>query len=216
MNIEIWSDIACPFCYIGRRHLELALEKLPFGPEVRVQWRSFQLDPQASPAGEQRAVEMLAAKYGMSAEQAAASQAQVSAQAREVGLEMREDGGYVTNTLDAHRLLHLASEHGLQDELKGALFAAHFGQGSNVGDHEVLADLAAEVGLPQDAVSELLSGDRFRNDVANDQQQARDYGVQGVPFFVVDRKYGLSGAQPVETFENALTQAWEERQAADG
>lgn len=214
MKIEIWSDIACPFCYIGRRHLELALEELPFRDEVSVEWRSFQLDPAASSEGSQRAVEMLASKYGMSLEQARASQAQVSARAREVGLEMRDDGGVSTNTRDAHRLLHLAAEHGLQDELKGALFRAHFAEGVNVGDHAVLSGIATGVGLAGDEVSAVLNSDRFAHEVVSDQQEGQSLGVQGVPFFVLGRRYGLSGAQPVEVFREALEQAWQEQGAA--
>lgn len=210
MKIEIWSDIACPFCYIGRRHLELALDNLPFKDDVSIEWRSFQLDPSAPADGAQKAVEMLASKYGMSKEQAAASQAQVSERAAEVGLEMREDGGFVTNTKDAHRLTHLAAEHGLADELSGALFAAHFGTGSNVGNRDVLRDLAREVGLPAEETEQVLSGDRYAAEVEADQRQAQAFGAQGVPFFVIDRKYGISGAQPVEAFEKALTESWEE------
>lgn len=210
MKIEIWSDIACPFCYIGRRHLELALDKLPFKDDVTIEWRSFQLDPSAPADGQQKAVEMLATKYGMSPAEAAANQAQVSERAAEVGLEMRADGGFVTNTRDAHRLTHLAAEHGLADELSTALFAAHFGTGHNVGDHTVLRDLAQEVGLPDDETEQVLGSDRFAAEVEGDQQQAQAFGAQGVPFFVIDRKYGISGAQPVEAFEKALTESWEE------
>ncbi len=213
MKIEIWSDIACPFCYIGRRHLELALEELPFRDEVSVQWKSFQLDPTASADGGQRAVDMLASKYGMSLEQARASQAQVSARAREVGLDMRADGGLSTNTRDAHRLLHLATEHGLQSELKAALFQAHFADGVNVGDHTVLSSIATGVGLPEEDVSAVLNSDRFAAEVASDQQEGQSLGVQGVPFFVLGRRYGLSGAQPVEVFREALEQAWQEQGA---
>ncbi len=210
MKIEIWSDIACPFCYIGRRHLELALENLPFRDEVNIEWRSFQLDPSAPATGGQKAIEMLASKYGMSPEQAAANQAQLAERAAEVGLEIRADGGYVTNTKDAHRLTHLAAEHGLADELSVALFAAHFGTGDNVGDHDVLRTLAREVGLPEDETEQVLSSDRYAEEVEADQLQAQRFGAQGVPFFVIDRKYGISGAQPVEAFEKALTESWQE------
>lgn len=212
MKIEIWSDIACPFCYIGSRHLELALERLPFRDEVEIHWRSFQLDPQAEVEQESDTIAMLASKYGMSREQAAANQAQVAERAAEVGLEMSPEGGVPTNTLDAHRLLHLADTHDLQNALKQRLFRAHFTERVNVGHRDVLRALALEVGLPAADVDRVLDSQEFALEVAGDQQQAGNFGVRGVPFFVLDRKYGLSGAQPVEVFEQALTESWEARE----
>lgn len=214
MKIEIWSDIACPFCYIGGRHLELALEQLDFRDEVQTEWRSFQLDPTAAVENQENVIAMLARKYGMTMEQAAANQRQVAAKAAEVGLEMSEEGGVQTNTLDAHRLLHLAARHDLADELGKRLWHAHFAERRNVGRHDVLRELAIEVGLPADEVEALLSGDGFAAEVAADQAEAARIGVRGVPFFVIDRKYALNGAQPVEAFTQALQQAWDERGTA--
>jgi len=212
MKIEIWSDIACPFCYIGRRHLELAAEELPFRDELEVHWRSFQLDPAAEVEQDRDTITMLAEKYGMSREQAAENQRQVAQRAAEVGLEMSETGGIPTNTADAHRLLHLAREHSLADELKVSLFQAHFAGGKNVGQRDVLRELATSVGLPAAEVDQVLDSDRFATDIIAEQQEGQGLGVQGVPFFVLDRKYALSGAQPPEVFRQALTQAWEEKQ----
>lgn len=211
MKIEIWSDIACPFCYIGGRHLELAMENMPFRDEVEIHWRSFQLDPQAEVDQDTDTITMLARKYGMSREQAEANQAQVAERAGQVGLTMSPQGGIPTNTLDAHRLLHLAAGHGLQHALKQRLFRAHFAERVNVGHREVLRGLAAEVGLPAADVDRVLDSQEFALEVAGDQQQAGNFGVRGVPFFVLDRKYGLSGAQPVEVFEQALRESWAER-----
>lgn len=212
MKIEIWSDIACPFCYIGRRNLELAMEELPFSDELKIEWRSFQLDPGADVEQDGNTVDMLAAKYGMSREQAAANQAQVAGRAAEVGLRMNADGGIPTNTLDAHRLGHLAREHGLAEEMSERLFRAHFAESQHVGRHEVLRTLALEVGLPEAEVDRVLAGTEYSSEVVREQEEGQALGVQGVPFFVLDRKYGISGAQPPEVFQQALTQAWEEHQ----
>src|SRR5690625_5014940 len=171
MKIEIWSDIACPFCYIGRRNLELAMQELPFADELEIEWRSFQLDPGAAVEQEGDTIGMLAAKYGMSREQAAASQAQVAERAAEVGLEMSPEGGIPTNTLDAHRLLHLAREHSLADTLKNRLFEAHFAENQHVGRHEVLRELALETGLPAEEVDRVLAGEEYSREVVTEQHE---------------------------------------------
>ena len=213
MKIEIWSDIACPFCYIGGRHLELALDDLPFGDEVELEWRSFQLDPTAPVETQESTAAMLARKYGMSVEQARASQQQISERAAAVGLSMNPEGSIPTNTKDAHRLMHLAARHGLAHAMGQRLFKAHFEDRVNVGKHGELKRLGVEVGLPAAEIDALLAGNEFEAEVSADQQLAASFGVRGVPFFVLDRKYAISGAQPVESFRAALKKAWDERSA---
>lgn len=211
MKIEIWSDIACPFCYIGKRNLEAALQEFEHADEVELEWRSFELNPQAPVDGESDMTEMLAAKYGYSREQALAMNEQVSERARQAGLDFRMADIVPTNTFDAHRLIHLAARHGLQAQMKERLLHAYFTEGQHLGDTETLVQLAGETGVPAGEAEAMLAGDDFKHEVRADQTEARDLSITGVPFFVVDRKYGISGAQPVEVFTQALEQAWQER-----
>lgn len=211
MKIEIWSDIACPFCYIGKRHLEAALGQFEHADEVEIAWRSFELDPQAPVNNESDMADLLAAKYGYSREQALAMNAQMSERAREAGLDFRMADIVPTNTLDAHRLIHLAERHNLQAEMKERLLHAYFTEGQHVGDAETLVRLASEVGVPAEEAAAMLAGSDFEYEVRADETEARDFNITGVPFFVVNRKYAISGAQPVEVFTQALEQAWQER-----
>jgi predicted DsbA family dithiol-disulfide isomerase len=210
MKIEIWSDIACPFCYIGKRNLEAALSEFPHADDVEIEWRSFELDPQAPVDTEQDMADLLARKYGYSREQAQAMNAQVSERARVAGLDFRMDDIVPTNTLNAHRLIHLAARHGLQAEMKERLLRAYFTEGRHVGDVETLVELAGEVGVPAAEARELLQGEELAYEVRSDEAEARDFSISGVPFFVFDRKYGISGAQPVEVFKEALENTWQE------
>ncbi len=211
MHVEIWSDIACPWCYVGKRRFETALAGFAHADQVQVTWRSFELDPSAPAEREQSGAEHLAAKYGMSVEQAAAMNAQMTETAAGEGLAFHFDRQRGGNTFDAHRLVHLAAEHGLQDAMKERLMRAYFGEGELMSDHEALARLAAEVGLPADAVAALLAGDRFAAEVREDERTAAGFGIGGVPFFVVDRAFGASGAQPPEVLGELLRRAWEAR-----
>lgn len=211
MKIEVWSDIACPFCYIGKRNLEAALQNFEHADQVEVEWRSFELDPQAPVASESDMADLLAAKYGYSREQAQAMNEQMSERARQVGLDFHMDSIVPTNTLDAHRLIHLAARHNLQAQMKERLLHAYFTEGENLGDPATLARLAGEVGVPVAEAEAMLAGDDFEYEVRADQTEARDFSITGVPFFVVNRKHGISGAQPVEVFTQALEQAWQER-----
>lgn len=211
MKIEIWSDIACPFCYIGKRNLEAALQKFEHADEVEIEWRSFELDPQAPVESESDMTDLLAAKYGYSREQALAMNEQMSERARQAGLDFHMADIVPTNTLDAHRLIHLAARHGLQAQMKERLLHAYFTEGQHLGDTETLVRLASETGVPAGEAEAMLAGDDFKYEVRADQREARDFSITGVPFFVVDRKYGISGAQPVEVFTQALEQAWQER-----
>jgi predicted DsbA family dithiol-disulfide isomerase len=215
VHVEIWSDIACPWCYVGKRRFEAALAGYEHRDDVTVTWRSFELDPGAPPERGVSGAEHLAAKYGMSVEQAQARQAQLAALAAEDGLELRFDRVRGGNTFDAHRLVHLAEAHGLQEAMKERLMRAYLSEGELMSDHATLARLAAEVGLPGDDVGDLLAGDRFAAEVRDDERTGAALGITGVPFFVVDRAFGASGAQPPEVLRGLLERAWEARPAVE-
>ncbi|SHL31115.1 Predicted dithiol-disulfide isomerase, DsbA family [Pseudonocardia thermophila] len=211
MQIEIWSDVVCPWCAIGRARFNKALAAFEHRDEVQVRWRSFELDPQAprEPDGVDL-VDHLATKYGIPREQALAMNQRVTESAAAEGLEFRLDRAQRGATFDAHRVLHLAADRGVQDAVKDRFFRAYFTEGARISDPDVLAELAAEAGLDAAEVREVLAGDRYAAQVRADQAQARAYGITGVPFFVLDRRYGISGAQPVELLASALQQAWAE------
>ncbi len=205
MKVEIWSDVVCPWCYIGKRRFESALEG--FDEEVEVVWRSFELDPGAPRHPEGALDEALAAKYGMSLEAARDMMGQMTRTAAGEGLEFdfgRARGG---NTLDAHRLLHFAAERGVQAEMKERLLRAYMTEGRAISDRDELSALATEVGLDADEVAEMLSGDAFTDAVRRDEMRAREIGVRGVPFFLIDEKVGISGAQPPELLHQGLASA---------
>lgn len=210
MDVDIWSDIACPWCYIGKRRFEQALERFEHRDQVQVRWRSFELDPDAPPEREGDLASLLAAKYGMSVEQARASQQQLAEVAAGEGLAFRLDIARNGLTFDGHRLIHLAAEHGLADAMKERLLRAYFCEGALISDHDGLARMAAEVGLPESEVSELLDGDRFVDEVRADELIARQVGIQAVPTFVVDRRLGVLGANPPEQLLELLRQGWEQ------
>jgi len=213
MRIEVWSDVVCPWCYIGKRRLETALEAFPHRDEVEVVYRSFELDPSAPQHGHERTLTTLARKYGRGEDEMRSMMQNVAETAAEEGLAFRLFDNVHTRTVDAHRLLHLALATGgapLQRELKEALLAAYFVRAEDVGDHEVLRAEAVGVGLDPARVDEVLAGADYTDEVEADIAQARAYGATGVPFFVVDQRYGLSGAQPAEVFGQLLEQAWAE------
>jgi predicted DsbA family dithiol-disulfide isomerase len=215
MRIEIWSDIVCPWCYIGKRRLEQALAGFEHGDSVEVVYRSFELDPSAPQHGHEPTLTTLARKYGRSEDQMRQMMQHVIDTAAGEGLAFRLFDNVHTRTVDAHRLLHLALDTGgapLQRTLKEALLSAYFVDADDVGDHAVLTRVAVGAGLDEERVQEVLSGQEYADQVAVDVAQARAYGATGVPFFVVDQKYGVSGAQPVEVFDQVLRQAWRERQ----
>jgi len=214
MRIDIWSDVVCPWCYIGKRRLERALADFPGQDEVEVVYHSFLLDPSAPTEPTETAQEMLARKYRMSPHQAAEAQGRVIALAAEEGMHWRHEESPHVGTVDAHRLLHLAREEGKQVELKEALLDAYFTEARNVGDHAVLREVALAVGLDALRIDEVLAGREYADAVEGDIAQARAYGATGVPFFVVDQKYGVSGAQPVELFTQLLERAWSESRPA--
>lgn len=209
MKVEIWSDVVCPWCYIGKRRFESALARFPHRDEVDVEWRSFELDPGAPPTAELRGshAEQLQATFGRPRAEIDQMLARVTALAAAEGLDFRFDLNRGGNSFDAHRLLHLAKAHGRQDPLKERLDRGTFTEGLAVSDHDELTALAVETGLDEAEVREVLAGDRYADAVRDDQAQARAYGINGVPFFVLDGRYGVSGAQPADLFLEALTRA---------
>jgi predicted DsbA family dithiol-disulfide isomerase len=212
VKVEIWSDVVCPWCYIGKRRFEAALRDFPH--PVEVTWKSFQLDPRATSAPAGGHAEHLAEKYGRSLEQAQQMVDSVTAAAAAEGLAYRLDIARSGNTFDAHRLLHLAKAAGVQDALKERLDRAYFTEGEPVDDPATLARLAVEVGLEADEVADVLATDRYADDVRADIDEAHALGISGVPFFVLDRRYGVSGAQPAELLRQALEQAHTEGREA--
>jgi predicted DsbA family dithiol-disulfide isomerase len=208
MNIEIWSDIVCPWCYIGKRRFEKALARFAHRDQVEVTWRSFELDPGAPRVYPGTLDEMLAKKMGGSLARAAAANQQVTALAAQEGLEYHLDQARPGNSFDAHRLVHFAAAHGLQDAMQERLLRAYFSEGRAIGDPDTLASLAAEVGLDAAEARAVLAGDAYAAAVRADEQRAAAFGIAGVPFFAIDEQYGISGAQPSEVFLNALEQIW--------
>ena len=208
MNVEIWSDIACPWCYIGKRRFEAALERFEHRDEVNVTWRSFELDPGAPPERTGDRAERLAKKYGMTVEQAREAEQQLTGVAAEEGLPFRFDIARSGSTFDGHRLVHLAQTHGLQDEMKERLLRAYFTEGELISDQDTLVRLAGEVGIEDQEVREMLVGDRYADEVRADERTAGEAGISAVPTFVLDRKLGASGAQPPENLLDLLRQGW--------
>ena len=211
MRVEIWSDVVCPWCYVGKRRFEAALAQFPHADEVEVVWRSFELDPGAPTERTGDYVTHLAQKYGRSRADAQGMLDSMTATAAEAGLDFRFDRARPGNTFDAHRVLHLAADRGVQGALKERLLRATFTEGEPIADRDALVRLATEVGLDPDEVREVLATDRYAEAVRADEAQAAAFGIRGVPFFVVDRTYGVSGAQPSDALLQVLEQAWSER-----
>ena len=212
MKVEIWSDVVCPWCFIGKRRFEQAVAG--FGHSVEVVYRSFELDPSAPVGGDETVTASLARKYGGEA-RVAQLQEHVAHLAEEVGLHLRLGETLHTNTVDAHRLLHLALERGgptVQHTVQEALFAAYFEDVRDVSDHAVLREVAIGAGLDGSEVDDVLAGARYRDAVEADIERARAYGAGGVPFFVLEEAYAVSGAQPTDTFAQVLQQVWQATQ----
>ncbi|WP_128377886.1 DsbA family oxidoreductase [Streptomyces cavernae] len=213
MRVEIWSDIACPWCYVGKARFEKALAAFPHSDGVEVVHRSFELDPNRKKGDNELVLTMLSRKYGMSEAQAQAGEHNLGKQAAAEGLAYRTEGRDHGSTFDMHRLLHFAKEQGRQDELIQILYRANFAEEESLfeGDERLVA-LAAEAGLDADEARAVLADpERYAADVRADEREAAELGANGVPFFVLDRKYGVSGAQPAEVFTQALEQAWGNR-----
>lgn len=214
MKVEIWSDVVCPWCYIGKRRFEAALSRFGHRDEVEVEWKSFELDPGAvsAPAEEHGPdyADRLAKKYSTTRDGAQQMLDSMTAAAAAEGLDFRFDRAVRANTFDAHQVIHLAAERGLQDQVKERLLVGYFTQGHAVGDRETLVRLAVEAGLDAAEVEKVLAEQEYADAVRADEAEAGSLGISGVPFFVVDRKYGVSGAQPPEQLLEVLDRAWSE------
>ena len=211
MKIEIWSDVVCPWCYIGKRRLERALSQFEHADEVEIAWRSFQLNPDTPPGTAVPTLDYLAEPVRPAGE---GHDGPGRRTGRGEGLDFDFDAALTVNTLDAHRLLHLAADLGIGDAAKERLLRAHFTEGADLSDHETLTRLLGEAGADPDRVRAVLAGTEYADAVRADIEEARRLGANGVPFFVIDRKYGISGAQPAETFLQALRTAYAGQDAA--
>jgi len=214
MKIDIWSDIMCPFCYIGKRRLEAALEGFEHKDKVELVWHSFQLDPTIQSQQGKNLYQYLAERKGMPLERSKQMHDQLTQTAKEAGLTYNFDKAVIANSFDAHRLIQLAKKHGLGDAAEERLFKAYFTEGKDMSDHATLLQLGTEIGLDDAEIKQMLESNAYADAVHSDIATAEQLRINGVPFFVLDNKYGVSGAQPVELFSNALQQAWAEHTPA--
>jgi predicted DsbA family dithiol-disulfide isomerase len=214
LTVEIWSDVVCPFCYIGKREFENALARFPHRDSIRVEWKSFELDPNAPSRSPQDTYGMLSEKYGMTREQAMERTRGVRERAATLGLHYDFDKAIVGSSFHAHRLIQLAKTKGLSAEAEERLFRAYFTDGEHLADTATLVQLGTEIGLDAAEVERMMAGNAFGEAVRRDEQEAQQIGVRGVPFFLLADKYTVSGAQSSEHFLGALEQAWRERASA--
>ncbi len=210
MKVEIWSDVMCPFCYIGKQRFELALDQFEYTDDIEIEWRSFQLNPDLKTDPDISINEYLAQSKGWPLEHARKMNRQVTEMAKEVGLEYNMDQAVVANSFDAHRLVQLAKEQGKGNEMEELLFKAYFTEGENMADHNTLKTLAAKCGLDTNKAKKVLESSEYANQVKHDIEIASSMNIRGVPFFLFDRKYGVSGARETEVFLKALKQSWNE------
>ncbi len=210
LKIEIWSDVMCPFCYIGRRRFEAALQQFEHKNNIAVTWKSFQLDPEMRSEPGKTIHEYLAERKGFSLERSQQIHQQMTAQAAELGLVYDFDKAVIANSFDAHRFSHLAKANGVQDAAEEALFKAYFTDGKDISNHETLIALGQQIGLDPAVVKQTLESDQYSDEVRQDIYEAQQIGARGVPFFVLGDKYAVSGAQATETFLGALNQTWNE------
>ncbi|SKB30085.1 Predicted dithiol-disulfide isomerase, DsbA family [Salegentibacter holothuriorum] len=212
MRIKIWSDVRCPFCYIGKKKFETALAGFSGKDQVEVEWKSFQLDPTLKTDPNINTLEYFVKTKGISEEQARQMLSGATEMAAEVGLNFDLESSILANSFMAHRLIQLAKLKGLANEAEEALFKAHFIKGQNIDDFKVLEEISTSIGIDTDEVKNLLNSDAFGYEVKQDEMEARNIGVKGVPFFVIDDKYAISGAQSSEAFLQTLEEAWKEFQ----
>ena len=212
MKVDIWSDVRCPFCYIGKRKFEKALENFSHKNEIEVNWHSFELDPNLVTNPDVNAVAHIAEIKGISKEQAEGMHSHVMQVANEVGLDFNFGKNVVANSFNAHRLIQLAKTKALASEAEEALFKAHFTEGKNIDDEETLVQTGVSIGLDENEVKKIFSSDAFAEEVKRDEMQAQYFGIRGVPFFILNNKYAVSGAQSPEVFSQALSLAWTEFQ----
>jgi predicted DsbA family dithiol-disulfide isomerase len=210
LKIQIWSDVMCPFCYIGKRKIEEALSQFDNKDSVAIEWKSFQLDPSFVATPNENIVDHLAEKYRKDTDWAQTMIENMTENAKNSGLEFHFEKAILANSLNAHRLMHLAKEHNLSNELKELLFKAYLTDGKNVNDLNTLESLGLEIGLKKDVIDNVLNSDLYATEVRKDQEIAQSLGVTGVPFFVFDNKYAVSGAQATDVFLKTLEKSWEE------
>ncbi|MDX1470748.1 MAG: DsbA family oxidoreductase [Flavobacteriaceae bacterium] len=211
MKVNIWSDVRCPFCYIGKKKFEDALEQFPNKDKVEIVWKSFQLDPSLKTDPHTSMLEYFVKAKGVSEEQALEMFSGATKMAEEAGISMNLQEGILANSFNAHRLIQFAKTRNLGNEIKEALFEVHFEKGKNIDDISVLSEVAASIGLDAEEVEQVLNSDAYAYEVKHDEMEAQNIGVRGVPFFVFDDKYAISGAQPVEAFLQTLDKVWEEK-----
>lgn len=215
MKIQIWSDVMCPFCYIGKRRFEDALQQFEHKDKVEIEWKSFQLNPHLKTDASLNINQYLADIKGFTLDHAKQLNQQVTEMAAEVGLTYDFDKAIVANSFNAHRFAHLAKQNSLGDEAEEALFKAYFTEGKNIADHDTLTEIGVALGLDKTAIKETLTTDKYAADVHQDIAQAQQLGIRGVPFFVMDNKYGVSGAQAVPAFLQTLEKSYSEWAAAN-
>lgn len=216
IKIEVWSDFVCPFCYIGKRRLETALDKFEYRDEVELEFRSYELDPSAKKKYNENIHQIIAKKYGITAEKAKKSNEQIVAQAKELGLNYNFDDLIPTNTFDAHRLAHYAKSEGKMNELTERILKAYFVDSLNISDHNVLGRLAGEVGIDTQKALEVLKFDLYTSEVREDEEDASKLKISGVPYFVINSKYSINGAQPAELFLEILEKVKNEELSEQG
>lgn len=213
MKIEIWSDFVCPFCYIGKRRFEQGLHNFEHRNEVEIIFKSYELMPHFGKDLGKSIHQVISDEKGIPIEQAKSMHAELTRQANELGLDYQFDTMIPTNTFNAHRMTHFAAQHGKMVEMSERIFKAYFEESLHIGDFDTLASLAEEIGLDREEVLQMLNSEQFSQEVKADEQEAVNLGVQGVPFFVINRKYAVSGAQPPHVFTDVLNQIWNESQA---
>lgn len=215
MEVNIWSDVRCPFCYIGKRKFEAALEKFPQRDKVEVVWKSFQLDPRLETRTDINTVDYFVESKGVSREQAKQMFSGATQMAKDVGLDFNLEDSVLANSFNAHRLIQMAKSRGLGDEIEETLFNAYFQESKNIDDIDVLVQTGTSIGMKAEEVKEMLSSNAFEYEVKQDEMEARNLGLSGVPFFVFDNKYGISGAQSEDAFLQTLERSWEEFKKKD-
>ena len=210
LKVQIWSDVMCPFCYIGKRKIEEAISQFDNKDSIEIEWKSFELDPRFVATSGETIADHLAEKYGRDIDWAQSMLENTTQTAKSNGLDFHFEKAILANSLNAHRLLHLAKKHNRSNELKELLFKAYFTEGKNVNDWNTLEEIGQKAGLHIDEIKQLIDTDTYTKEVRQDEQEAQSIGVTGVPFFVFDNKYAVSGAQPTEVFLKTLEKAWEE------
>lgn len=210
MNVKIWSDVRCPFCYIGKHKFEAALEQFPHKDQIEVVWKSFELNPGLQTEPQVNALDHLAENKGVNRDQAEQMTLYAARAAEEIGLTLDFNRSVVANSFNAHRLIHLARAKHLGSQAEEALFKAHFTEGKNIDDKEALLQVGVSIGLEEKELEEVLYSDAYADSVRQDETEAQSFGIRGVPYFVFNDKYAVSGAQATETFLGALHQSWKE------